>query len=132
MKKDVWPHAVAVVIFIIPGFVYCNPGLQGDKVNQSDMTQVKGMAHESMVYYQKTHERPLWTNSMFGGVPSYLIYTRLSQNKVSFLNSLSTLWLPSPVNMLLIAMFGMYFLLLVFVSLSDPFVRRRRIWLSLL
>ncbi|HEX5552298.1 MAG TPA: hypothetical protein VFX43_03540, partial [Chitinophagaceae bacterium] len=113
-KKDVLPHAVAVVIFIILGFVYCNPVLQGDKVNQSDMTQVKGMAHESMVYYQKTHERPLWTNSMFGGMPSYLIYTGPSPNKVSFLNSLSTLWLPSPVNMLFIAMLGMYFLLWVF------------------
>jgi hypothetical protein len=113
-KKDVLPHAVAVVIFIILGFAYCNPVLQGDKVNQSDMTQVKGMAHESMVYYQKTHERPLWTNSMFGGMPSYLIYTGPSPNKVSFLNSLSTLWLPSPVHMHFIAMLGMYFLLWVF------------------
>lgn len=112
-KKELLPHVAAIAIFIVLGFAYCNPVLQGDKVNQYDMTQVAGMAHESKVFYEKTHERPLWTNSMFGGMPSYLIYTGPSFNKVSLLSRVTTLWLPQPVNMLFIAMLGMYFLLWV-------------------
>lgn len=112
-KKGVLPHIIAIIVFIILGFAYCNPVLQGESVNQSDMTQVEGMAHESKEYYKKTGERPLWTNSMFGGMPTYLIYTGPSANKVSFLNRVTTLWLPEPVNMLFIAMLGMYFLLCV-------------------
>lgn len=112
-KKGVLPHVIAIVVFIVLGFAYCNPVLQGETVNQSDMTQVEGMAHEAKEFYEQTGEIPLWTNSMFGGMPTYLIYTGPSANKVSFLNKLTTLWLPQPVNMLFIAMLGMYFLLCV-------------------
>lgn len=113
LKKNILLHITAIVAFIILAFAYCSPVLQGNTVNQGDMTQVEGMAHESKVYYEKTHVKPLWTNSLFSGMPAYLIYTGPSSNKVVFLNGLTTLWLPSPVNMLFIAMLGMYFLLMV-------------------
>lgn len=112
-KKNILPHAIAVIVFIVLGFAYCNPVLQGNVVQQGDMTQVEGMAHASKLYYDSTHKAPLWTNSMFGGMPSYLIYTGPSANKLGFVNQLTTLWLPNPVNMLFIAMLGMYFLLWV-------------------
>lgn len=112
-KKDFLPHLLAIVIFIVLAFVYCSPLLQGETVNQYDMTQVEGMSHESKLYYEKTGEHPLWTNSMFSGMPSYLIYTGPSSNLVRVLNQVTTLWLPSPVNMLFIAMLGVYFLLCV-------------------
>jgi hypothetical protein len=112
-KKQVLPHLLAVVVFIVLSVVYCSPVLQGEVVNQSDMTQVEGMAHEAKTYYAKTHEKPLWTNSMFGGMPSYLIFTGPSVNKFSQINQLTMLWLPQPINMLFIAMLGVYFLLFV-------------------
>ena len=113
LRKKLLMHLVAVIAFIVLAFAYCSPVLQGNTVSQGDMTQVEGMAHESKVYYEKTHIKPLWTNSLFSGMPTYLIYTGPSSNKVVFLNGLTTLWLPSPVNMLFIAMLGMYFLLMV-------------------
>ena len=113
LKNKILLHLVAIIAFIVLAFAYCSPVLQGNTVSQGDMTQVEGMAHESKVYYDKTHEKPLWTNSLFSGMPSYLIYTGPSANKIVFLNGLTTLWLPSPVNMLFIAMLGMYFLLSV-------------------
>ncbi|TAM97237.1 MAG: hypothetical protein EPN39_11765 [Chitinophagaceae bacterium] len=113
-KKNILPHVIAIVVFIILGFAYCNPVLQGNAVSQGDMTQVEGMAHASKMFYDSTHQTPLWTNSMFGGMPSYLFYTGPSSNKIAFLNNLTTLWLPNPVNMLFIAMLGMYFLLCIF------------------
>lgn len=112
-KKEVLPHLIAVVVFIVLSVVYCSPVLQGEVVNQSDMTQVEGMAHEAKTYYAQTHDKPLWTNSMFGGMPSYLIFTGPSLNKFSQINQLTMLWLPQPINMLFIAMLGVYFLLWV-------------------
>lgn len=113
LKKKALLHLVAILVFLALACIYCSPVLQGNTVNQGDITQVEGMAHDSKVYYDKTHIKPLWTNSLFGGMPTYLIYSGPSANKIGFLNGITTLWLPSPINMLFIAMLGMYFLLSV-------------------
>lgn len=112
-KTKIGLHALAVVAFLVLAFVYCSPVLQGNTVNQGDMTQVEGMSHASKLYYDSTHIKPLWTNNLFGGMPTFLIYAGPSANKIGWLNGLTTFWMPSPVNMLFIAMLGMYFLLCV-------------------
>ncbi|GAA4318112.1 YfhO family protein [Compostibacter hankyongensis] len=112
-KKSVLPHILAVLIFIVLGFIYCSPVLQGNTLHQSDMTQVQGMMKEARDFYDRTGERPLWTNSMFSGMPSFVIYTGPTANQLGWVNRLTTLFLPQPVNMLFIAMLGIYFLLCV-------------------
>ena len=112
-KKEVLPHIYAIGIFLALAFMYCLPVLQGEQVRQGDMIQVEGMAHEAKAFYADSGQRPLWTNSMFSGMPSYMVYTGPSANKASFLNRAMGLWLPQPVNMLFIAMLGMYLLLAV-------------------
>lgn len=113
-KKEVFPHLYAIIIFIVLGFAYCLPVLNGQEVRQPDMIQVEGMRHEAEQFYNQTGETPLWSNSMFSGMPTYMVYTGPTSNKASILNDVTTLWLPQPVNMLFIAMLGVYFLLTVF------------------
>ncbi len=112
-KKEVLPHLYAIIAFILLAVIYCYPVLNGEEVRQPDMVQVEGMAHEAKQFYQETGKMPLWSNSMFGGMPTYLVYTGPASNKATILNKVTTLWLPEPVNMLFIAMLGMYFLLAV-------------------
>ncbi len=112
-KREVLPHVYAIIAFIVLAFVYCYPVLNGEEVRQPDMIQVEGMAHEAKQFYEKTGEAPLWSNNMFGGMPTYMVYTGPSSNQAAILNKLTTLWMPEPVNMLFIAMLGMYFLLAV-------------------
>lgn len=64
-----------ILIFIILPLLYFSPQLRGDKINASDNTTWLGMSQEIRSFKEKTGENTLWTNSMFGGMPSYLIST---------------------------------------------------------
>ncbi|MBC9908936.1 YfhO family protein [Chitinophaga varians] len=108
--KAILPHLAAIGIFILLATVYCSPVLEGKIVNQSDMMNVNGMAKEAKDFYEATGETPLWTNSMFSGMPSYVIYTGPGKNALTRVNQIVPLGLPSPVNMLFLAMISMYLL----------------------
>lgn len=111
--KALSPHVGALLIFIVLSFAFFSPVLEGKELLQSDMMHYKGMQKEAADYYEKTGDIPLWTNSMFGGMPTYVIYTGPSSNKIGMLNKLLTLYLPNPVNMLFVLMMGMYVFLCV-------------------
>ena len=65
------PYAFAILIFIAMSFAFMNPVLQGKKIKQNDITIFKGMSKEIFDFRQTTGEEPLWTNGMFGGMPTY-------------------------------------------------------------
>ncbi|TWF39643.1 membrane protein YfhO [Chitinophaga polysaccharea] len=111
--KAVLPHLAAIGIFLLLAMAYCAPALEGKVVNQADMKNVEGMAKEAKDYYEATGDRPLWTNSMFSGMPSYVIYTGPGTNKMGYMNWIITLKTPFPINMLFLAMLSMYLLLCV-------------------
>ena len=77
MKKDFWkkiaPYAVALVLFLGFALVYCSPLLDGKVLYAGDAVNWKGAAHEAQEHYQQTGEVTWWTNSMFGGMPTYQI-----------------------------------------------------------
>jgi len=112
--KQLIPHGIAVLIFLVVAFVYCKPALEGKVVAQSDITQWKGTVQQS-VEYAKTHDGvyPLWTNSMFGGMPTFQIgYT--SNNKIPWIaHKIISLGLPTPVSFFFLASICFYFLCVV-------------------
>ena len=67
------PHVIAVVIFAIVAIIYCKPAFEGKVLQQDDTTQWKAMAQSSFEFKEKHGHFPLWTNSMFGGMPAYQI-----------------------------------------------------------
>ena len=73
--KKTLPHIVAILIFIIIGAIYFSPQLNGYRINQSDVVQNLGMKKEIEDFRVKYNSEPLWTNSMFGGMPAYQIST---------------------------------------------------------
>ncbi|RFS20202.1 hypothetical protein DVR12_21030 [Chitinophaga silvatica] len=113
--KPVWykalmPHLLAILIFIGISFGLCSPVLEGKSLFQSDMMHYKGMQKEALDYYEKTGDLPLWSNSMFGGMPTYIFYSGPSANKLGLVNKAMTLFLPNPVDMFYLLMIGMYLL----------------------
>lgn len=42
--KTALPHLIAVIVFAVVAIVYCKPALEGKVLQQSDITQFKGMA----------------------------------------------------------------------------------------
>jgi len=74
MKKFI-PYLVAVVLFLVIGFTYMSPVLQGKRLASQDVGMFRGMSKEIVDYREETGEEALWTNSAFGGMPAYLIST---------------------------------------------------------
>ena len=46
--KSALPHLIAVLVFAIVAIVYCKPALEGKVLQQSDITQFKGMAQDAL------------------------------------------------------------------------------------
>ncbi len=67
MRVDI----LAIIGFAILSLRYCYPQLQGKKLNQHDNINWQGMAREGMAYHDSTGKDVLWSNSMFGGMPTY-------------------------------------------------------------
>jgi hypothetical protein len=108
------PHVAAVLIFLAITLAYFYPLLEGKKLEQSDITQFRGMAKEIVDFREETGEEALWTNSMFGGMPAYLISVRFTFNLVRYVDQLLSLGLPRPAKYLFLSLVGFYILLLAF------------------
>jgi len=78
--KQALPHIVAILSFVLVSIVYFYPQLSGESIRSSDTALFNGMAKESLDHKKKTGEATLWTNSMFGGMPTYQISSPYSNN----------------------------------------------------
>ena len=111
--KAILPYGVAIVAFMMITIIYLSPLLEGKRIWQSDIAQHLGASKEIAGFRAKTGQEPLWTNSMFGGMPAYQVSTVYKGNYIGYLDSLLTLGLPHPANLLFLYMIGYFILLLV-------------------
>ncbi len=109
--KKLKPHVIAIGIFLIVAIIYCKPVLQGKVLQQSDIIHWKGMAQNSFKYKETHGHFPLWSNSMFSGMPAYQIAMD-SKNPIplAYLHYLFTLFLPKPINFFFLLCVSFYFL----------------------
>jgi hypothetical protein len=109
--KTALPHLIAIAIFAIVAIIYCKPAIEGKVLQQSDITQWKGMAQNALAYKEINGKTPLWINNMFGGMPAYQI-TGVPGNSFSIgqLDHLFTLNLPEPIGLFFLASVCFYFL----------------------
>src|SRR6201996_7865008 len=118
INKDlVWravPHLVAVFVFLVVAVVYCRPIFNGKVLEQEDVMQWQGMAHNSFEYKETHGHFPLWSNGMFSGMPAFQI--AMDTQSVSIPNlfyGLLTFFLKKPANFFFLACLCFYFLSLV-------------------
>jgi len=81
---------------------------------QGDITHFRGMSQEIVEFRRMFDAEPLWTNSMFGGMPAYQISVKYPNDILGFVDDIMTLGLPGPANYLFLYMLGFYLLLLAF------------------
>ncbi|RLD64152.1 MAG: hypothetical protein DRJ01_01690 [Bacteroidetes bacterium] len=84
--KKIIPHIVAVLLFLTLSFTYFTPLLEGKKIKQSDMTNYYGMSKELRDYKKETGENVLWSNSMFGGMPTYLTSNPTTKSFIKYIH----------------------------------------------
>ena len=80
--KKILPYAVAIVAFVAVAMIYCAPVLEGKVLVQGDVNNWKGAAQEARTFYEENGTRTWWTNSMFGGMPTYQITGSLPSGEV--------------------------------------------------
>lgn len=112
--KKALPHIIAVVLFLIVALIYCKPALEGKVVSQHDIQGWKGMAQQSFEFKEKYGHFPLWTNSMFGGMPAYQIaMDAKTAISIHYIQEVITLGMPKPINFFFLACLGFYFLCII-------------------
>ncbi|MEQ5791623.1 YfhO family protein [Muricauda sp. NFXS6] len=109
--KAIITHICVIGLFILASLVYFYPTLQGKAIYQSDIAQYKGMAQERDAYKEVTGEESYWTNSAFGGMPTYQLGANYPHNYVKELDRLIR-FLPRPADYLFLYLIGFYILLL--------------------
>ncbi len=107
-----YPHAVAILGFIVISIFYFYPVLQGKKIYQSDIVQYTGMAKEQNDFRAAESIEPYWTNSAFGGMPTYQLGAKYPHDYIGNLDDLIR-FLPRPADYLFVYFLGFYLLLLV-------------------
>ena len=115
IKKDILAHSIALLVFITVTVVFYSPIIfNGKTLDQHDIIQGLGASQEIIEFRESTGEEALWTNSMFGGMPAYLINMKWSGDLMLYVHRTLSLWLPGPAGATLLAFISFYILLLSF------------------
>lgn len=97
--KNLLPHVIAIAVFLLVAVIFCKPALEsGVVLQQSDVTAVESMKHQSEQYREKHGVYPLWITSMFSGMPAYNIIFEGAFNPMLYVDKAFQLWLPKPLN----------------------------------
>jgi Bacterial membrane protein YfhO len=112
-----YPHALAILGFVLVSLIYFYPVLQGKALYQSDIAQYTGMAKEQNDFRAEEKSEPYWTNSAFGGMPTYQMGAKYPYNYIKKVDEFLR-FLPRPADYLFLYFLGFYILLLVLKT--DP------------
>lgn len=131
---EVWKKygldVAAVVLFALISFAYFVPAsLDGRILFQHDASAGRGMGHEQQTYFERTGERTRWTNSVFGGMPTYQTAPSYkSTDALSKVMDAYHLWLPENVWYVFAYLLGFYILLRAFDFRQELAVLGSIIW----
>lgn len=109
-----------ILFFIFLAYAYLFPLIEGKVLGMPDIMHHKGMSKELVDYRNETGNEAIWTNSMFGGMPGYLI-------SVYYPGNISKLIHSSFYNSFPYAAMIILYLLGFFILLSGLKIKR---WLS--
>ena len=110
--QKLYPHFLAIIGFILIALIYFYPVIQGKKIYQHDIVNFTGMAKEQNDFRTEYHTEPYWTNSSFGGMPTYQSGAKYPHDCIGKFDELLR-FLPRPADYLFLYFLGFYGLLLV-------------------
>ena len=111
--KPALPHIVALALFTLLAFAYFYPVLEGKVLRANDTTVSNINSKEIRDYREQFKKEPLWTNSIFSGMPAYLISTKYPGNLFKHADTVLRIF-KMPVSVLFLSMAGFYLMLLLF------------------
>ena len=85
--RNIFTDLGIILFFIVLTYTYMFPLLEGKSIEMDDIQHFKGMSKELVDYREATGEEAIWTNSMFSGMPGYLISVIYPGNITRFIQS---------------------------------------------
>jgi len=107
------PHIAAFLLFVLISFAYFTPVMEGKQLIGHDTQSWMHMAKETNEYNDSHKDATLWTNSMFGGMPTYQISMAQPNNLMNYVERVLHIFPPTVFNLMLYLL-GFYILLLAF------------------
>ena len=104
----------SLVAFVILALVYANPVITGKQLFQHDIVQYKGGAKELLDYRAQNGEETYWSDSMFGGMPTYQMGAQFRGDIIKKIDDVLN-FLPKPANYIFLLFSGFFLLGLVAV-----------------
>ncbi|WHF51638.1 YfhO family protein [Chryseobacterium gotjawalense] len=104
----------SLVVFILLAVIYANPVLTGKQLFQHDIVQYKGGAKELLDYRAENGKETYWSDSMFGGMPTYQMGAQFRGDVIKNIDNLLN-FLPKPANYIFLLFSGFFLLGLVAV-----------------
>jgi hypothetical protein len=118
--RNIIINAGIIVFFVVVAYAYLSPLLEGKHLRMDDLDHHLGMSKELVDYRNETGEEAVWTNTMFGGMPGYMISVLYPGNLADPLAGLLR-------NLFSIASFIILYFIGFYVLLSSLKINR---WLS--
>lgn len=101
--------AICLCAFIVLAIAYANPIISGKALIQPDIVHYKGGAKELLDYRDNNLGETYWSNSMFGGMPTYQIGAQFKGDVIKNIDNVLN-FLPKPANYLFLLFAGFYLL----------------------
>lgn len=113
--QHILPHVVAIAAFIIVTVFFFKPVFFDNKtLDQHDIREFVGSSKSISDYREQTGEEALWSNTMFSGMPAWLISVQWGNQALGVLKSVLAVGLPHPVANIFLAFLCYYIMLLAF------------------
>lgn len=114
-NRQTWGFLVSVVIMAAISLAFFYPdNFNGKDLSQHDMIQGLANGQEIAQYEAETGIQSRWTNSLFGGMPTFQISPDYpSDSLFRWVTTVYGLGLPSPSNLLFMMMLGFMILMIV-------------------
>ncbi|MDX2414826.1 MAG: hypothetical protein QNK33_06520, partial [Bacteroidales bacterium] len=112
-KSKIIQYAGIIGIFLALSYLYYSPVLEGKKLITNDTSVWKASSKEIFEHREKYGEEPLWTNSMFAGMPSYQISVNYPGNVIKKVQRVFQVF-RIPVAALFLTLLGFFILLLIY------------------
>jgi hypothetical protein len=113
--EHVFPHAVAIVVFLLVTVFFFSPVFFENKtLLQGDIVQAAGASKVLQDFRAQTGEEGLWASNMFSGMPAYLVNMQWGHQGVIIIKKVLALNIPHPIGNIFLAFLCYYIMLLAF------------------
>ncbi|SNV41289.1 Predicted membrane protein [Chryseobacterium taklimakanense] len=108
-NKNLIYTAVCLIVFIVLALAYANPVISGKSLIQPDIVHYKGGAKELLDYRANNENETYWSDSMFGGMPTYHTGAQFRGDVIKKIDDV-LMFLPKPANYLFLLFAGFFLL----------------------